>query len=67
MHHYPVAGDVDMRFDLEISWRAAENENGGKTILVKLVIPSCSNAEVQSYLQDKGIVNAFVFPDSCNI
>ncbi len=58
---------MDMRFDLEISWRAVENENGGKAILVKLVIPSGSNAEVQSYLQDKGIVDAFLFPDSCNV
>lgn len=58
---------MDMRLELEEIWRRVENENGGKTIIVKLVLPSGSQAEVHDFLQEKGIVDTYIFPDSCNV
>ena len=54
---------MDLRFDLETLWRKVENEKGGETILVKLILPSTTENETMKYLSDRGISESFLYPD----
>lgn len=54
---------MEMRSDCEAQWRAVERENPRATVVVKLVLPSGTEAEAAEYLASKGITDQFVFPE----
>lgn len=54
---------MDMRSDLETHWRLCEKDLGDMTILIKLVLPSGSEKAVEEYLTNRGITEAFIYPD----
>lgn len=55
---------MDLRVDFETIWREQEKMLDGETIVLKLVIPSGTETEVNAYLLSKGISVEFLFPNS---
>jgi len=54
---------VDMRYDLETVWKHYSSENSGDQIILKIILPSTLIAEIDSYLQNKGIDEDYIYPD----
>lgn len=54
---------MDLRCDLETTWRSREEELENETIVVKLILPAGSEEAVNMYLNEKGINRSYVFPD----
>ncbi|MBI1921867.1 MAG: FRG domain-containing protein [Geobacter sp.] len=54
---------MDLRADLETQWRLCEKNPGNETILIKLVLPSGCEEDVEKYLVNKGITDKFIYPD----
>lgn len=55
---------LELRLDLLELWRMQEDRRPGETIVVKLVLPAGSAAELDRYLSEKGVNHPFIFPDS---
>lgn len=55
---------MDLRFDMETIWREQEKALQGETILVKIVLPSGTETQVNEYLSRKGITAEFLYPNS---
>jgi hypothetical protein len=55
---------MDLRFDLATSWTLQETEKDtGDQIFVKLILPNGTQQECCSYLAQRGITEAWLFPD----
>ena len=57
---------MELRMDMLELWRMQEDQNPNETIVVKLVLPNGSEADLARYLSQKGINHPFVFPDDKN-
>ena len=55
---------MDMRFDLETTWKDYQFDNGGDQIILKIILPSILAQEINRYLHGKGIDEDFIYPDS---
>jgi len=55
---------MDLRVDLEIIWREQEKLLENETIILKLVLPSGTESQVNEYLSGKSITADFLFPSS---
>lgn len=56
---------MDLRQDIEESWRNRERELGADTtVLIKLILPRDTEVAVATWLADKGIDEKFLFPDA---
>ena len=55
---------IDLRVDMETIWREQEKGLENETILVKLVLPSGTESQVNEYLSGKGITAEFLYPNS---
>jgi len=55
---------MDLRVDMETIWREQEKGLENETILVKLVLPSGTESQVNEYLSAKGITAEFLYPNS---
>lgn len=53
---------MDLRYDLEQIWRSCE-EDYGRSILVKIILPQNSIEPIADYLASKGVNDDFIFPD----
>ena len=54
---------MDLRYDLETIWRMREAELSDETVIIKLILPSGSIKETKDFLDRKGIINDFVYPE----
>jgi len=54
---------MELRSDLLELWRLQEQEMNEDVIVVKIVLPTESQQECASYLEAKGIDEAFIYPD----
>jgi hypothetical protein len=54
---------MELRMDMFELWRMQEERNPSDTIVVKLVLPAHSENELTQCLSEKGIDNAFIYPD----
>jgi len=54
---------MDMRYDLEAIWQQYSRENGGKRIILKIIMPLNLTSEICAYLSDKGIDQKYIYPD----
>ena len=54
---------MELRIDLETIWREQEKQLRNETIVLKLVLPSDSEPQVEEYLLKKGITVEFLFPN----
>jgi hypothetical protein len=55
---------MDLRVDLETIWREQEKWVDNETILVKVVLPSGTESQVNEYLTGKSITAEFLYPNS---
>lgn len=55
---------MDLRVDLETIWREQEKGLENEIILVKVVLPSGTESQVNEYLLSKEITTEFLFPNS---
>lgn len=54
---------MDLRYDLQYIWRFFEKEQGSESICLKIVLPSNTVQEIDSYLKDEKIDSSYLFPD----
>jgi hypothetical protein len=54
---------MELRLDMLEAWRLQESSLTDETIILKLVLPKGSEADVATYLKQKGIVQDFIYPD----
>jgi hypothetical protein len=54
---------MELRLDLQEMWRLQEQAQPEDVIVVKIVLPSGSQQECASYLEHKGINEAYIYPD----
>ncbi|WP_310446793.1 hypothetical protein [Thiobacillus sp.] len=57
---------LELRMDMLELWRMQEDKKGNDTIVVKLVLPACSETDLTRYLSKKGIDRTFIYPESRN-
>ena len=50
---------MDLRYDLSQIWRIHE-QNIGKRVLLKLILPAGTDEAIASYLHQKGLDESFV-------
>lgn len=55
---------MDLRVDMETIWREQEKGFENETILIKLVLPSGTESQVNEYLLSKEITTEFLYPNS---
>ena len=55
---------MDLRVDLETIWREQEKGLENETIVIKLVLPSGTESQVNDYLFSKEITTALLYPKS---
>jgi hypothetical protein len=54
---------MDLRYDLEYIWQLREAELQNEMIVIKLILPSGSEAATSEYLSKKEITRTFIYPD----
>lgn len=54
---------MDLRVDMQTIWREQEKAHPNETILIKLVLPSGTEYQVNQYLSEKGISLEFLYPN----
>lgn len=54
---------MELRLDMLEAWRLQEAEQPNETIIVKLILPEGSEADVANYLKEQGIVVSLMYPD----
>jgi hypothetical protein len=54
---------MELRLDMLEAWRLQEAVQPDETIILKIVLPQGSEAEIAGYLEEKGIVESFIYPD----
>lgn len=55
---------MDLRVDMETIWREQEKGLENETILIKLVLPSGTESQVNEYLSGKSITAEFLYPNN---
>ena len=55
---------MDLRVDMETIWREKEKELDNETIIIKLILPSRTESQVNEYLFKKEITAEFLYPNS---
>lgn len=54
---------MELRLDMLEAWRLREALQPDETIILKIVLPQGSEAEIAGYLEEKGLVESFIYPD----
>lgn len=54
---------MELRMDMLALWRMQEDRDPSETIVVKLVLPAHTEVNFARYLSEKGMDNAFIYPD----
>jgi hypothetical protein len=54
---------MELRMDMLELWRMQEEGDLSNTIAVKLILPAQTEAGFAQYLSEKGMSNAFIYPD----
>lgn len=54
---------MELRLDMLEAWRLLEAQQPDETIILKIILPQGSEPEIASYLEGKGIVESFIYPD----
>ncbi len=54
---------LELRMDMLELWRMQEARDSSDTIAVKLILPANTEAGFAQYLSEKGMDNAFIYPD----
>jgi hypothetical protein len=62
--HAIYFAQMDLRVDMKTIWREQEKRLENETILIKLVLPSGTESQVNEYLCRKGITAEFLYPNS---
>lgn len=55
---------MDLRVDMETIWREQEKGLENETIIIKLILPSGTESQVNDYLLRKKLTAEFLFPNS---
>jgi hypothetical protein len=54
---------MELRLDMLEAWRLQESVLPDETIILKMVLPSGSQAQVAKYLTERGVIESFIYPD----
>lgn len=54
---------MELRMDMLELWRMQEDRDSSDTIAVKLILPAHTEASFAQYLSEKGMSDAFIYPD----
>lgn len=54
---------MDLRYDLQHMWDIYENENGGDTVCLKIILSRETIQEIKEHLKIMNITEAFIYPD----